>query len=205
VEKETAMKVFSFELVKSCLAPGDYPSDNCPEIAFGGRSNVGKSSAINALLGHKGIARISSIPGKTRQINFFKINRSFYFVDLPGYGYARVSKEIKASWASLLEHYLMNRNQLKGVVLLLDARHPPTDLDLQMKIWLEHAGVPLLVVMTKMDKVSSGDWRKVVEDYPAVLGLNPAQTVIAFSARTRAGKELLWRSIESLLANPSPR
>ncbi len=199
------MKIFSFEFVKSCLAPEDYPPDHCPEIAFAGRSNVGKSSVINVLLGHKGIARVSSTPGKTRQINFFKINRSFYFVDLPGYGYARVSKEIKASWVPLLEHYLMNRKQLRGVVLLLDARHPPTDLDLQMKTWLEHAGIPLLVVITKMDKISPGDWRKVVEGYPTVLGLSPVQTVLTFSARTRAGKESLWRSIESLLAKPGLR
>ncbi len=199
------MKVFSFELVKSCLAPEDYPPDNCPEIAFVGRSNVGKSSAINALLGHKGIARVSSTPGKTRLINFFKINRSFYFVDLPGYGYARVPKAIKASWVSFLEHYLMNRKQLRGVVLLLDARHPPTDLDLQMKVWLEHIEIPLLVVMTKADKIPLGDWKKVLESHVIGLGLSPTHTVLPFSARTRAGKESLWRSIESFLAKPRLR
>jgi GTP-binding protein len=199
------MKVFSFELVKSCLAPGDYPPDHCPEIAFAGRSNVGKSSTINALLGHKGIARVSSTPGKTRQINFFKVNRSFYFVDLPGYGYARVPKEIKASWASFLEHYLMNRKQLRGVVLLLDARHPPTDLDIRMKTWIEQAGIPLLVVITKVDQISSSDRQKVVVGHSAVLGLSPAQVALTFSACTRAGRKLLWRSIESLLANPCLR
>jgi GTP-binding protein len=200
------MKVFSVEFVKSGLAPEEYPDDHCPEIAFAGRSNVGKSSAINVLLGRKGVARISSTPGKTRQINFFKINRSFYFVDLPGYGYARVPKGIKASWASSLEHYLMNRKQLRGVVLLLDARHPPTDMDLQMKVWLEHTGIPYLVVITKMDKISPGDYRKVVEGHPAALGLGPTgHTVLTLSARTCTGKESMWRSIERLLAGPPLR
>lgn len=196
------MKVSSVELVKSCFAPGDYPPGDCPEIAFVGRSNVGKSSAINALLGHKGVARVSSTPGKTRQINFFKINRSFYFVDLPGYGYARVPKEIKASWASFLEHYIIHRKQLRGVVFLLDARHPPTDLDLQMKGWLEHAGILILLVITKMDKISPGDWPRVLKGHPAILGLSSPHKVFPFSARTRAGKESLWRSIEGLLSHP---
>jgi GTP-binding protein len=194
------MKIFSVDFIKGCLKSEDYPKGDSPEIAFVGRSNVGKSSVINTLLRHKGMAKVSSTPGKTRQIYFFIINRSFYFVDLPGYGYAKVPKEMRASWAPFIEHYLMNRRQLRGVVFLLDARHAPTELDFQMKTWLERAGVPALNVLTKMDKLPRGAQQKAIEEHQASLGLKPNQTVIPFSAKTGQGKDLLWRSIERLLA-----
>ena len=196
---DVTMKILSVELVKSCLAPEDYPQGDLPEIAFVGRSNVGKSSVINALLGQKGIAKVSSTPGKTQRINFFKVNQSFYFVDLPGYGYAQVPKKIRATWAPFLEYYLIQRKQLHGVVMLLDARHPPTDLDLQMKNWLEDAGISILLVITKMDKISLGDQKRTLESHSAILGLSPAHTVLSFSAKTGAGKERLWHSIQRLL------
>jgi len=199
------VKIFSVEFVKSCLAPDDYPEGDFPEIAFVGRSNVGKSSVINALLGHRRIARVSSTPGKTRLIYFFRVNKALHFVDLPGYGYARVPKDIKASWVPSIEYYLKQRRQLRGVVLLLDARHPPTDLDLQMKAWLEAAGIRFLVVITKIDKISHGDQRRSLEGHRAALGLSSTLVVFPFSAKTGAGKDLLWRSIERLLAHPSSR
>lgn len=199
--KIAEMKIYSVEFVKSCLVQGDYPPGDYPEIAFVGRSNVGKSSVINALVGQKRIAKVSSTPGKTQRINFFRINRSFYFVDLPGYGYARVSKSIKATWGPYLEDYLTQRAQLRGVVLLLDGRHPPTDLDLRMKGWLEHAGICTCVVVTKMDKISSNDQKKVLEDHSAILGSNPAQ-VLPFSAKTGTGKDRLWHFIKELLDQP---
>ena len=199
------VKIFSVEYVKSCLAPDDYPEGDFPEIAFTGRSNVGKSSVINTLLGHRRIARVSSTPGKTRQIYFFRVNHAFYFVDLPGYGYSRVSKAIKASWAPSIEYYLKQRRQLRGVVMLLDARHPPTDLDLQMKAWLEAARIPFLVVITKIDKISQGGQRRSLEGHRAALGLNSTLVVFPFSAKTGTGRDLLWRSIERLLARPSAR
>jgi GTP-binding protein len=120
-------------------------------------------------------------------------------VDLPGYGYAQVPTKIRATWTPYLEYYLMQRRQLHGVVMLLDARYPPTDLDLQMKEWLENAGISALVVVTKMDKISLGDQRKTLEGHAAVLGLSPAYTVLPFSAKTGAGKEQFWHSIQKLL------
>ena len=199
------VKIFSVEFVKSCLAPEDYPRGSFPEIAFVGRSNVGKSSVINTLLGNRRIARVSSTPGKTRQIYFFRVNHAFQFVDLPGYGYARVPKGIKARWAPSIEYYLKQRRQLRGIVWLLDARHPPTDLDLQTKAWLEAARIPFLVVTTKIDKISQGDQRRSLEGHRAALGLSSTLVVFPFSAKTGAGRDLLWRSIERLLAHPSPR
>lgn len=199
------MRIFSVEFVRSCLSPEDYPRGDCPEIAFVGRSNVGKSSVINTLLRHPGVARVSSTPGKTRQIYFFRVNRSFTFVDLPGYGYARVPKGIKASWAPSVEYYLEHRIQLRGLVLLLDARHPPSNLDIQMKAWLEHIGIPFLVVITKMDKISWGGQPKALEGHRTALGMSPMQTILSFSARTGAGRETLWGSIERFLAHPTTR
>ena len=197
------MKIFSVEFVRSCLAPDDYPEGDFPEIAFVGRSNVGKSSVINTLLGRRRIARVSSTPGKTRQIYFFRINHAFLFVDLPGYGYAKVSKGINASWAPSIEHYLKLRRQLRGVVLLLDARHPHTDLDHHMKAWLEAAGIPFLVVITKIDKISRGAQQRSLEDHRAALGLSSTLAVFPFSAKTGTGRDRLWYSIEGLLAHSS--
>jgi GTP-binding protein len=201
-EVDVTMKIRSIELVKSCLEPEDYPEGDLPEIAFVGRSNVGKSSTINTLTGQRRIARVSSTPGKTQRIHFFKINQSFYFVDLPGYGYARVPTKIRAAWAPFLEYYLMQRKQLHGVVMLLDARHSPSNLDLQMKKWLEDAGISTLVVVTKMDKISLGDQKKTLESYSAMLGLIPPHTALPFSTRTGAGKERLWGFIQKLLDVP---
>src|SRR4030095_15281207 len=143
------MKIVSAEFVKSAFQEADWPNDPRPEIAFLGRSNVGKSSLINSLLGTKGLARTSSTPGRTQLINFFLINETFYFVDLPGYGYARVPVEIKQEWGPMVEKYLATRKNLVLSIAITDSRHTPTKLDLMMKEWLEARQKPFIIVATK--------------------------------------------------------
>lgn len=193
------MKVFSVEFKASCLLPEEYPRESCPEVAFVARSNVGKSSAINVLLQRKGIARVSATPGKTQRIHFIKVNGRFFFVDLPGYGYAKAAKTTRVAWAQAIEKYFARRDQLCGVVMLLDARHPPTALDVQMKAYLEHFGYPAVYVATKIDKVPRNGRRKCLEAHKRVLGLGKSQEVHPFSAKTGEGREPLWRLIQALI------
>lgn len=143
------MKIKSSEFIISAVKREQYPDDNLPEIAFVGRSNVGKSSIINSLTNRRGLAKVSQTPGKTRLINFFLLNKDFYLVDLPGYGYAKVSKKEKASWGATIERYLLNRGPLKKVVLLVDCRHKPTADDVQMYEWIKHYGYEVVVIATK--------------------------------------------------------
>src|SRR5215467_8709615 len=149
------MKITGATFVKSATSPEHYPRDGRAEIAFIGRSNVGKSSLINSLLGTKGLARTSSTPGRTQLINFFLINGAFYFVDLPGYGYARVPSEIKREWGPMIEKYLASRPNLVLSIVITDSRHEPSKLDLLMKEWLMQRGLPFVIVATKADKLSS--------------------------------------------------
>src|SRR5207244_4340059 len=154
------MKIKSAEFVKSAFKEVDWPDDAKPEIAFLGRSNVGKSSLLNSLLGVRGLARTSSTPGRTRALNFFLINEEFRFVDLPGYGYARAPKEMKAEWHEAATNYLAKREQLVLSIHLVDSRHEPTKQDLQLHEWLEHHRKPHLIVATKSDKLSNNELRK---------------------------------------------
>lgn len=193
------MNIHKVEFLGSFLRPEEFPKHRLPEIAFAGRSNVGKSSVINVLLGQRRVAAVSAIPGKTRRINFFRVDHSFLFVDLPGYGYARVSKQTRGDWSRWLERYLVEREPLRGVVLLLDARHAPTPLDLQMKAWLSKIHRPAIVVATKMDKVHRGNHDQTLRAIGRELGLESGQSVLWFSARTGFGRTELWRAIESLL------
>lgn len=197
------MKINSVTFVKGCLAPKEYPREDLPEVAFAGRSNVGKSSLINTLL-HRKSARVSSTPGKTQLIYFYLVNRSFHIVDLPGYGYARVPRRIKQQWAPALEHYLGKRRQLHGVVMIIDGRHHPTELDLQMKKWLDQERIPFCVVATKMDKLSLNDQKEKVKEVHGALGLDPGQIVIPFSAKTGVGRGPLLRRIGDLIKASSP-
>src|SRR5262250_1603041 len=151
------MKIKSAKFVKSATSPEHYPRDGRPEIAFLGRSNVGKSSLINSLLGVRGLARTSSTPGRTQLINFFLINDAFYLVDLPGYGYARVPSEVKREWGPMVEKYLARRPNLVLSVLITDSRHKPTELDLQMIDWLRAKNRPFVIAATKADKLSSNE------------------------------------------------
>ena len=196
------MKVTSAEFVKSATAPEHYPKDNRPEVAFMGRSNVGKSSLINSLLGVKGLARTSSTPGRTQLINFFLINEAFYFVDLPGYGYARVPVEIKQEWGPMVEKYLATRKNLVLSIAITDSRHNPSKLDLMMKEWLEAHQKPFVVVATKADKLSSNQLGKQLKTVEAAMGKD---RVIPYSAVTRRGADRLWKEIAARVSKQKSR
>lgn len=191
------MKIVSAEFILSAFSPRQYPEGNLPEVAFVGRSNVGKSSLINTLVNRKKLAKTSSRPGKTQAINFFVINDAFYLVDLPGYGFAKVSKEIKAQWGIMIEQYLAGRGQ-NLIVLLVDFRHPPTADDLEMYSWLKHFGKTTLVVATKADKISRGHWPKHLKVIKEKLQLQPEDQLITFSTETRQGKDEILAYLEQM-------
>jgi GTP-binding protein len=196
------MKIKSATFVKSATSPEHYPRDQRPEVAFMGRSNVGKSSLINSLLGVKGLARTSSTPGRTQLINFFLINDAFYFVDLPGYGYARVPTDVKREWGPMVEKYLATRPNLVLSILITDSRHEPTRLDLLMREWLESRGKPFVVIATKADKLSSNQLRGSFSRAQKVLGNSE---LIAYSAVTRRGADRIWREIDARIGDRGPR
>jgi GTP-binding protein len=190
------MKVTRAEFVKSAFTESDWPVDQRPEIAFLGRSNVGKSSLINSLLATHGLARTSSTPGRTQSLNFFLIDERFWFVDLPGFGYARVPKNIKSSWGEMATTYLAKRSQLVLSIHIVDSRHEPTKLDLQLHEWLQHNDKPRLTVATKSDKLSNNELRKNLERSARVL---KDDTVVAYSAKTGRGRDDIWRAITNAI------
>jgi len=195
----------SLEFIGGMASAGGWrPPTELPEIAFAGRSNVGKSSLLNRLVHRKKFARVSNTPGRTREVNFFKVNDSFLLVDLPGYGYARISKERRAEWRPLIESYLKSTNQLRGVVQLLDSRHDPTPDDLQMLDYLGDIGVPTIIVLTKIDKLTAKERQRQRGHIAGAAGVDDDQT-IAFSATTGEGRNELAEAIEGLLAQPSWR
>ena len=177
------------------------PDSKLPEIAFAGRSNVGKSSLLNSLVRRKSFARVSKTPGRTREINFFRINNQFLFVDLPGYGYARISKTKKAEWRPLIESYLGRTTQLRGLVLLLDIRREPSEDDRSMLDFLAQVEIPTLVALTKSDKLSKSAVPARVDDISRALSLE-AEQIIPFSAVTGAGRTELLEAIMQLVAPP---
>ncbi len=189
------MKVDSAVFVTSAAKAAQFPETVLPEVAFAGRSNVGKSSLLNRLVNRKRLALTGQTPGKTRLVNFFLVNGSFFLVDLPGYGYARVSHETKRRWAAVTEDYLKGRRQLKLVVLLLDIRHTPTADDCAMYQWLVHFQVPAAIVAAKADKIARGSWQPHIRDIRTALGLGREGPVIPFSARTGQGRDELWQLI----------
>jgi len=186
------MKITSAKFVAAASDPASFPRDYKPEVAFLGRSNVGKSSLLNSLLNVKGLARTSSTPGRTQSINFFLINESFFFVDLPGYGYAKTSKEKRQEWGKLIEKYLAEREQLMLSILIVDARHEPSPLDLQMNSWLQHFELPYLVVSTKVDKLSVNERRKSWQNTKRVLN---SENIVQYSSITREGLKEVWNVI----------
>jgi GTP-binding protein len=194
------MKITSAEFVKSSFSEQDWPRTKLPEVAFLGRSNVGKSSLINSLLGVKGLARTSSTPGRTQALNFFLINRRFHFVDLPGYGYARVPRAIRESWGEIVESYLAKRESLVLLIQIVDSRHEPTKLDLQLREWLTAYAKPHLTVATKSDKLSQNVLGKNLKRAREVLGALGSGEVVSYSATTGHGRERVWRAIEEALA-----
>lgn len=176
-----------------------YPEDNLPEIAFAGRSNVGKSSLLNLLTGRKKLARVSGSPGKTRTINFYRINDAFRIVDLPGYGYAKVSKSVSESWGEMMETYFQNREGLLKVIQLVDIRHAPSKQDVEMYQYLRHYGLDGIVVATKADKVSRNEMQKCIRQIRTTLKLSPEDKVIPVSSLKKSGQEQLLAEMESLL------
>src|SRR5687768_16113831 len=185
-------------------ADGWRPPSELPEVAFAGRSNVGKSSLLNRLVRRKAFARVSRTPGRTREINFFRVNNQFVLVDLPGYGYAKISKEQHAAWRPLIEGYLRESPALRGIVQLLDVRRDPTPDDLAMLDFLADVGVPTIVVVTKTDKLTRAAAAARLGELPAALGLDPEQ-VIPFSAVTGAGRDEIAAAVVSLIEQPSWR
>ena len=188
------MKITAAEFVTAAVAPAGWPREALPEAAFAGRSNVGKSSLINCLVNRKGLARTSATPGRTRQIVFFRVNARWLFADLPGYGYARVSQAERQSWQGLVEDYLSGRENLRGVVLILDARRGPEAEERDLIGWLTARGIPFLPVATKADKLSPGERREARERIARELGLAPDRVPL-FSARTREGRDEVWKEI----------
>ncbi len=193
------MVIKSAELETVCGISSRLPENVLPEFAFAGRSNVGKSSLINALLNRKALARTSSQPGKTQTINFFNINKELYFVDLPGYGYAKVSQEIKAKWGKMIEKYLNSSKKLELVFLLVDIRHEPNANDRQMYEWVKNAGLRSVVIATKADKINRSQLQKQLKTVKQGLELDKDSVLIPFSSVTKAGVLDIWRLIEEKL------
>ncbi len=198
------MKVVSTNFAKSAFESSQWPRDGRPEVAFLGRSNVGKSSMINSLLRVKGLARTSNTPGRTQALNFFLINERFYFVDLPGYGFARVPREVRETWGKLVTDYLAMRDSLVLSIQIVDSRHEPTTLDLQLREWLLAEGKPFLTVATKSDKLSQNESHKNLARARKVLdavGSGAGGELVAYSAVTGRGRERIWHTIEEAMAS----
>lgn len=195
------MQINKSELEAVAVKPMQYPEPSVPEIAFAGRSNVGKSSLLNLLTRRKNLARVSGSPGKTRTINFYRINDEFRIVDLPGYGYARVSKSESEKWGAMMESYLENREGLLKVIQLVDIRHKPSAQDVQMYDYLKYFNLDGIVVATKADKVSSNQRSKNILEIRKTLGMSKADKIIPVSALKKSGHEVLLDEIEKLLEN----
>lgn len=194
------MGIRRVEFLRSALRPGDFPPDHLPEVAFAGRSNVGKSSLLNTLWGRRGLARTSSTPGRTRAINFYLVEDAYYFTDLPGYGYAKVPLKMRREWAKGLQAYFRRRRNLRGVVVIMDARIGPTELDEQMFRWLGELGLEAVPVLTKVDRASQ---KEISAAKGKVEALRLGEVVL-FSARTGEGKVRLWSRLWKLLKAEEP-
>jgi GTP-binding protein len=194
------MIIKSAEFITSAARPSRYPPDELPEIAFSGRSNVGKSSLINTLVNRKNLVKTSSTPGRTQLINFFKINGELTFVDLPGYGYAKVPAAVKKKWGPMIETYLSGRKTLKGVVAIMDIRRVPRAEEHNLFAWLNYYSIENIMVLTKADKLSKSKQEKQRAAVADALAMSK-RDLILFSAKSRQGREDLWQAIEKLLGN----
>ena len=195
------MIIKSAELETLCGITSKLPDNNLPEIAFAGKSNVGKSSLINGLLNRKALARTSGQPGKTQTINFYNINKELYFVDLPGYGYAKVSKEIRDKWGRMIDRYLHSSKQLRTVFLLVDIRHAPGENDKTMYNWIVSSGYKPIIICTKLDKIKRSQQAKNVKLIKDTLNLESGTKIIPFSAVSKQGKEDIWSFIQEAIAD----
>ncbi len=194
------MKIVTADFYTTAVDVKTCPADERPEIALAGRSNVGKSSLLNKLVNRKGLARTSNTPGRTQTINFFLINQTFYLVDLPGYGYAKVPPQIRAQWGPMVEKYLKERNTLKGVVQLVDIRHAPTQQDLQLCQWLQYYGIPFGIVATKCDKISKNQLAKQKKIIQTTMHLPQGQELILFSSVTGQGRDAVLSLFAEMLS-----
>lgn len=188
------------EYVTSAVSFKGYPEGSEPEIALAGRSNVGKSSLINKFINRKNLARTGNTPGKTRMLNFYRINDEWMFVDLPGYGYAKVSKEMKGSWGTMMEEYFSRRENLRAVIQVVDMRHEPSLEDREMHAFLRTRGIPILVVATKADKINKGQWAKQLSIIAKALEIPDWHMIVPYSAETGLGVEDLHQAVEEILA-----
>ncbi len=191
------MVIKNINLETVCGITSVLPENDKPEIAFAGKSNVGKSSLINALMNRKSYARISATPGKTQTINFYNINEELYLVDLPGYGYAKVSEKEKVQWGKLIERYLHGSSQLRAVFLLIDIRHEPSANDRMMYRWIVDQGFPPIIIATKLDKLKRSQIQKHVKMVREGLDLVPGTKIIPFSSVTKQGREEIWELVET--------
>ena len=191
------IKNVSLETV--CGYTSKLPKNTKPEIAFAGKSNVGKSSLINALMNRKALARTSSQPGKTQTINFYNINGDLYYVDLPGYGYAKVPQSEKVKWGRMIENYLHTSKRLKAVFLLIDIRHDPSANDRMMYEWMVYQGFAPIIIATKLDKIKRSQIQKNVKAIREGLNVQPGTTIIPFSAETKQGRDEIWKLIDSFV------
>lgn len=191
------MKVTQAEIVMSAVKPEQYPTDGFPEFALAGRSNVGKSSFINKMINRKGLARTSSKPGKTQTLNFYKLNETIFFVDVPGYGYAKVSKTEREAWGKMIETYITTREPLRAMLLIIDLRHKPSADDVMMYDFLKHYEIPTIVIATKADKIPKGKWQKHLKVVRDTLDLAQGDEIILFSSETGLGKDQAWNAIQA--------
>lgn len=188
------------EFITSAVGLKGYPEGTGPEIALAGRSNVGKSSLINKFINRKNLARTGNTPGKTQMLNFYRINDEWTFVDLPGYGYAKVSKEVKANWGKMMEEYFSRRENLRAVIQVVDIRHEPSLEDKEMHTFLRNRGIPVLVVATKADKISKGQWARHLSQIAKGLEIADWHMIVPYSAETGLGVEDLHQAVEEILA-----
>lgn len=195
-----AMKISSVEFVKSATKTGQCPEEGLPEVAFAGRSNVGKSSLINKLVNRKSLAKTSGTPGHTRLLNFFRVNNRYMFCDLPGYGFAKVSGREKEKWREMIEDYLVNRPPLRVAVIIVDIRRKPGQQERDLMAFLTHEGITPLIVATKADKLGKTKRVKPLRTISEELGV-PRENLVVFSSRTGEGREDLWRRLRELLEN----
>ncbi len=194
------MKIQRAEFITGAVEPKQYPDTEFPEVAFAGRSNVGKSSLLNSLLNRKKLVKTSSTPGKTQEINFFNINNRWIFTDLPGYGFAKAPAPVRRKWGVMIERYLTGRKPLRLVVLILDIRRNPTDLDLQMQEWLTHYRIPYLLVATKADKLKQGETARQLKKIKAAFDPKGTQKIFAYSSQSDLGRKILWTQLRDSLA-----
>ncbi len=202
--RENEMKVNNVSLAAVGVKMSQYPDDKKPEIAFAGKSNVGKSTLINAMIGRRALARTSSQPGKTRTINFYDVENILYFVDLPGYGYAKAPKTEIEKWGRMIEEYLNKRETLRGIVMLVDIRHEPGENDKIMYNWLKHYNYDIIVAATKLDKLKRSQIQKQLSIVKNGLNMAPEDKLIPFSGETKAGVEELWSVLERLIGYEPP-